>query len=118
MGKIKIYIKLLNGALEFRDTEQHEGKTIETSVDPGDKIIWKLEPDSGIAAITGIVVNGASDFFSKGPRPQKATKWMAKVSEKASGEISYSVQYEAKETKVMTMTKDGNNPPPKIIIKA
>lgn len=118
MSKIKIYIKLVNGVLEYRDTEQHEGKTIETSVDPGDKIVWKQDDNSGIDAITGITVSNP-EFFSKGPK-QKDDKWVAVVAESASGEISYTVEYDAKEivaAKAMTRGSAVDEDNPKIKIK-
>lgn len=105
MGKITIYIRLLaDGRLEYRDSEEHEGKTIETSVDPGDKIAWTLDKDSGISDITGMNIVGTPGFFSKGPGKKAPDKWTAKVAKDASGEIAYTIFY-AKEAKQVTTAK-------------
>jgi len=125
MGKIKIYLSLVEGELHYRDSEEHKGKTITSSVDPGDKITWKLDQCSGIKAITGIAIAGAKDFFKEGPQQKDFDSWKAEVSKKAKGEISYSVTYEAceccsKEGKVVVCEgKVGGEPlPGHIIIKA
>lgn len=94
MGTIKIYISLLDGKPEYRDTESHRGRTIETSVDPGDKIIWKLDKCSGIKEISNISIDGAAGFFSKGPKQKDFDRWKAIVAATAKGEVDYSITYE------------------------
>jgi hypothetical protein len=101
MGKITIYIRLLaDGRLEYRDSEEHEGKTIETSVDPGDKITWTLDKDSGISDITGLNIVGTPGFMSKGPSKKAPDKWTAKVAKDATGEIAYYIFYAKEATQV------------------
>lgn len=122
MGKINIYIKLADGALEYRDSESQHGKTITTSVDPGDTIIWKLDKCSGISEIKNIQISGASGFFSEGPVKKDFAEWKADVSKKASGQVSYEITYEAcinTETKTSTTftTLLSSTKPPIIIIK-
>jgi hypothetical protein len=95
MGKIKIYLSLVDGELNYRDSEEHKGQTITTSVDPGDTITWKLDQCSGIKAITNIKVSGEKGFFKDGPEQKDFDSWKAEVSKKAKGEISYTVSYEA-----------------------
>jgi hypothetical protein len=93
MGKISIYIKLVDGKLEYRDCEEHHGKTIETEVNPGDKISWVLDENSGISDLSGINIVGSADFLSKGPSKKAKDKWTAKVARKAAGEIAYNIFY-------------------------
>jgi hypothetical protein len=94
MGKIKIYLSLREGELYYRDSEEHKGHTIDSSVDPGDSITWKLDQCSGIKAITNITVEGQKDFFKDGPDQKDFDSWKAEVSKKAKGEISYVVEVE------------------------
>lgn len=105
MGKITIYIKLVDGKLEYRDTEKHEGKTIETEANPGDKIIWTLDKDPGIKDLTGINIVGTPDFFSKGPAKKSNMEWAAKIAKKASGEVSYSIFYAGNAVEASTKLK-------------
>jgi hypothetical protein len=93
MGKISIYISLVDGKLVYRDTEQHHGKTIETEANPGDGIIWTLDKDSGITDLTGINITGPFGFFSKGPSKKAFDKWTAKIAKKATDEVSYAIFY-------------------------
>jgi hypothetical protein len=94
MGKIKIYLSLLDGELFYRDSEEHKGHSIESSVDPGDSITWKLDQCSGIKAIKGITIEGQKDFFKDGPKQKDFNNWKAKVSKNAKGEISYLIEVE------------------------
>lgn len=95
MGTVKIYLKLQDGKLDYRDTEKHEGKTIISEVNPGDKVVWKLDENSGIKSIKDVSINGSAGFFNKGPKQKDAGKWNAKVAETATGEVSYNVSYES-----------------------
>lgn len=123
MSKIKIYLSLVDGELNYRDSEEHKGKTITSSVDPGDKITWKLDQCSGIKAITGITIAGAKDFFKEGPQQKDFDSWKAEVSKKAKGEVSYTVTYEtceccSKEAKVTVCSNQvGDTQVPKILVK-
>jgi hypothetical protein len=85
MGKIKIYLSLQNGELSYRDTEEHKGETITTTVNGGDSITWKLDQCSGIKDITNITIKGSKGFFSKGPEKKDFDNWKAEVSKKAKG---------------------------------
>lgn len=91
MGKVKIYLSIVDGTLYYRDSEDDHGHKIDSTVDPGDKVVWKLDKDSGIEEITDIKINGSSDFFSKGPTKKDSSKWKAVVSEQATGTIEYIV---------------------------
>ncbi len=88
MGKIKIYLKLVDGVLQFRDSEQHHGQSIKTAVNPGDSIVWKLDQCSGITDITGINPS-AETFFSEKPEKKDFDHWKAVISKKAKGDIYY-----------------------------
>jgi len=94
MGKVTIYIKLVDGKLMYRDTEEDKGRTIKTSVDRGDKVTWKLDMCSGIKEITDIKLIGVNKkFFSEGPKKKDFNEWKAEVSKDAKGEISYEPIY-------------------------
>jgi len=126
MGKITVYIKLIDGKLDFRDTEKHQGKTIESIANPGDKIAWCLDKDAGIIDLTGINIVGTLDFLSKGPLKKAKDKWTARISKKATGEIAYTIFYTpgtdlAKKTKTKAKSavnfKTTDEEPPIIKIK-
>ena len=121
MGRITIYISLKEGILQYRDSEKHQGKTIDTSVDPGDKIIWTLDKNSGISDLSGINIIGSCKFLSKGPAKKACDKWVSKVSKKAKGEIEYEIFVTASETKTkksaMASKSAKEGTPSKIIIK-
>lgn len=89
MGTIRIYLSIVEGKVQFRDSEKHKGRTIESIVDPGDKIIWKLDQCSGIKEISNISVHGTAGFLSKGPRRKDFDRWTGRVSMNAVGEIKY-----------------------------
>lgn len=122
MGKIKIYLSLLEGELYYRDSEEHKGHSIESSVDPGDSITWKLDQCSGIKAIKGIAIEGQKDFFKDGPKQKDFNNWKAVVSKNAKGDISYVVEVEKCDcckTEAKTTQKTLREPkPPKIIVTA
>jgi hypothetical protein len=123
MGKVTIYMSLINGVLNYRDSEKDKGTTIKTSVDPGDKIIWTLDKNSGISDISGINIIGSSDFLSKGPDKKSVEKWTSKVSKKATGEIAYDIFVTAqnkeykKSLPVEKNAKSVDNDPPKIKVR-
>lgn len=94
MGKVKIYVSLREGELYYRDSEEHKGHAIESSVDPGDSITWKLDQCSGIKEIKNITIVGEKDFFKDGPEQKDFDSWKADVSKKAKGEIAYVVEVE------------------------
>ncbi|MFT3739054.1 MAG: hypothetical protein QM786_09870 [Breznakibacter sp.] len=111
MGKITIYLSLKDGELDYRDSENHKGQTITTSVDPGDKIVWKLDQCSGIKEITNITINGPEDFFKEGPEQKDFDTWKAEVSKRATGEIEYSIEIECCESCVDTKSSSPSNIP-------
>lgn len=126
MTKVTIYLSLKDGVINYRDSEKHKGKTIETSVDPGDKIIWTLDENSGIEDISGINIKGSCKFFAKGPCKKACDKWVAKVNKKAIKKeaIEYEMfvtatESKTKKTKISTKSaksaKGGD--PPKLIIR-
>jgi hypothetical protein len=119
MGKIKIYLSLQNGELVYRDTEEHKGETITTTVNGGDSITWKLDQCSGIKDITNITIKGAKGFFSKGPEKKDFDNWKAEVGKKAKGEIEYVLEVEkcdCCQTEKLVVEKLGLPKPPKIVI--
>lgn len=111
MGKIKIYISLKDDELYYCDTEEHNGQTIETTVNPGDTIIWKTEKCSCIKEISDISIISEENnaFFSEGPTQKKPKSWKAKVSESAQGEIEYQISYIKNETSETESTKNEGN---------
>lgn len=112
MGKIFIYVKLVDGKLEYRDSEEHHGQKIVTTVDPGDEITWKLDKCSCISEIHDIVISGTKNFLHEGPIKIDFNEWWAKVnSPKIKGEISYTTIIHAckMEKKIKTGKKNGNS---------
>lgn len=89
MGKIKIYMKLVDGVMHYRDNEQDHGTAITTKVDPGDTIIWKKDRNSGIKQIKRLIISGPDDFLTGKPKKGILSDWKASVSRDAKGEISY-----------------------------
>lgn len=89
MGTIKIYLKLVDGNLEYRDTESHRGRTITTEVNPGDKIVWKLDQCSGIKELNDIHVSGSSGMFEHPPKKKDFDRWKARIGKGATGEVTY-----------------------------
>jgi hypothetical protein len=121
MGKVTIYIKLVDGTLMYRDSEDDKGHSIKTSVDPGDTIIWKLDKCSGISELTKLnILKAPKDFFSEKPKKIDFNEWKAKVSKKATGEVSYQPEYTKCESSTLSSKKkDGvrDEAPPSIRIK-
>ena len=93
MGKVTIYIKLIDGKLVYRDSEKDHGHTIKTKVRPGDKVTWKLDQCADICELTDIKITGSEDFFQKPPKQKDFNEWKASVSLKAQGEITYQPDY-------------------------
>ena len=123
MGKIKIYIKLVDGVLEYRDSETQHGKTITTEVNKGDNIIWTLDKCSGISEITKITINESTEFFSEGPEKLDFYEFKAEVSKKAKGQVTYDISYVTcgssaiiTGTPIKPMIKP-NSEPPVIVVK-
>ena len=129
MGKKTIYIKLINDVLHYRDSESDHGKTITTDAQPGDKILWTLDAESGINDITGINIIGDNpQFFGKGPSKKATDLWKAKIGHKVTGDVTYQLYYtsasgtSAVKTATVTMKSAGSEPvqdeqPPQIRIK-
>lgn len=121
MGKITIYLSIENGVLVYRDSEEHQGQTIVTQADPGDTLIWKLGPCSGIKEITAITVSGSDGFLKYSPIKKDFDRWKSEVSRKATGEISYFVSIEPCQASATSIQPNAtrsaqDNPPPKIKI--
>jgi hypothetical protein len=121
MAKVKIYLSVKDGKLQYRDSEKHSGKSIKTKVKPGTRIVWTLDKKSGIADISGINIMGRCNFFSFGPAKKSCDKWIARVSKKAKGEIEYKmfvVEEKAKKKAMLKSAESTNEgPPPAIIIR-
>ena len=123
MGKIKIYIKLVDGVLEYRDSESQHGKSIITSVDPGDTVIWKLDKCSGISEITKVIINESTNFFSEGPEKIDFDEFKAEVSKHATGRVIYEltvvscIKGEAPITLKFNANVAPRTDPPAIVVK-
>lgn len=124
MGTIKIYIKLVDGKPEYRDTEMHRGRTITTEVNPGDKIVWNLDQCSGIKELKDLNIIGDTGFFQKPPKKKDFDRWNAKVSKTAKGSIEYKFDIEkcdGSEATIVARSMQSDTTreedPPKIIIK-
>jgi hypothetical protein len=115
MGKVTIYISLVDGKLMYRDSEKDHGKTIQTSVDPGDTVIWKLDKCSGIKELKKIeILSGPKYFFGKQPKKQDFNEWKAEVSDLATGGITYKPEYSVCEELMVTKSvKAGKESEPK-----
>ena len=110
MGKVIIYIKLVDGQLMYRDDEHDHGHSIKTSVDPGDTVIWKLDKSE----LTDIkILKGPKHFFSEGPKQKDFNEWKAEVSKKAEGTITYEPDYlaciEGEKKATLAATKKSRN---------
>jgi hypothetical protein len=96
MSKITIYLSIDEpGKLHLRDSEGHAGEdTITTGVNKGDTIVWTLDKDSGIKAITGIAAKSESpNLFSKGPSFISDSEWIGVIAEIDKGEEDYYIEY-------------------------
>lgn len=94
MAKIKIYLKMLKGELQYRDSEGHSGETITTHVKPGSTIIWKLDKNPGITEITNITIQGDESILKEKPKMIDFDHWEAVGADKGDGELSYIVEAE------------------------
>ncbi len=94
MKKVKIYLKMVKGSLEYRDSEDHHGKTITTHVKPGSKIIWKLDRHSGIGEIVNINIKGDDSILKEKPKKLDFDHWEAIGSDSGEGQLAYIVEVE------------------------
>lgn len=92
MSKTVIYLKLVNGTLEYRDNEGHHGKSITSHVKYGGKIIWKLDRHSRISEINSITVSGDDAILKEKPKKIDFDHWEAVGADKGEGKLAYSVQ--------------------------
>lgn len=97
MADVTIYVSLVPGTtnLHLSDSEGHSGDgTITTDVQPGQSVEWVID-DSNITALTNIYAKtGSEDIFSSGPSQESgSTSWLGTVSSSATGEESYSIDY-------------------------
>lgn len=92
MSKTVIYLKLVNGTLEYRDNEGHHGKNITSHVKYGGKIIWKLDRHSRIWEITDITVSGDMGILKEKPKKIDFDHWEAVGADKGEGKLAYTVQ--------------------------
>ncbi|MBN1116007.1 MAG: hypothetical protein JXA77_02295 [Bacteroidales bacterium] len=99
MSKITIYLSLKDGKLNYRDSEKHHGKTINSIAKPGDKICWTLDENSGIKDLTGINIKGHENFFSKEPCKKSNEKWTATIAKGIKGEVAYFIFYSEADSK-------------------
>jgi hypothetical protein len=118
MAKLTIYLKQVNGHLEYRDSENHQGQTITSHVKPGSKIVWKLDKCSGITEINSITIKGDEAILNGKPRKKDYDHWEARAADKGEGEVSYIVNVVkcekcAQEEAAMTQ-KMGDPEPPKL----
>lgn len=94
MGRVKIYLKMVNGSLQYRDSEGHKGNTITTHVKPGGKIIWKLDRHSGISEISDITIKGDDGILKEKPKKLDFDHWEAIGSDSGEGQLAYNVEVE------------------------
>lgn len=92
MSKTVIYLKLVNGMLEYRDNEGHQGKSITSHVKYGGKIIWKLDRHSRISEITSITVSGDEAILKEKPKKIDFDHWEAVGADKGEGKLAYTLQ--------------------------
>ena len=118
MAKVTIYLKQVNGNLEYRDSEGHCGKSIVSHAKPGSKIVWKLDKCSGLTEITGITIKGDTSIINGKPRKKDFDHWEARAADHGEGEISYDVNVLKCENcaheEDMTAQKLGDPTPPTI----
>jgi hypothetical protein len=94
MSVVKIYLKLADGGLEYRDSEGHHGKTITTHLKPGSKIIWKLDRHSRISEIKNITLKGDDAILKEKPVKLDFDHWEAIGAGSGEGELAYNVEVE------------------------
>ena len=94
MSVVKIYLRLVNGGLEYRDSEGHHGKTITTHLKPGNKIIWKLDRHSRISEIKNITIQGDDAILKEKPVKLDFDHWEAIGAGSGEGQLSYVVEVE------------------------
>ncbi len=124
MNTITIHISMVDGKLNYRDSEGHKGEKITTRVNRGDKIIWKQEQGMGIKELSGILISGAKNFFKNSPKRKDFDCWEAVVSNTAEGEVCYKVSFDecigeesrlSVVSEVATLESDHESPKVKII---
>ncbi len=89
MGKVRIYMKVIDGVINYRDSESNYGTSITTLVKPGDTVIWERDRNSGISKIEEVSVEGQESFFDKKPKKGFLTSWKASVRQDATGQVTY-----------------------------
>ena len=85
---------MVDGSLEYRDSENHHGKTITTHVKPGGTIIWKLDRNPGITEITNITIKGDEAILKEKPTKIDFDHWEAVAADKGDGELAYYIEVE------------------------
>jgi hypothetical protein len=80
---------MVDGSIEYRDSEGHNGKTITTKVNHGSTIIWKLDKNPGITEITNITIKGEGSILKEKPIKVDFDHWEAVVADSGQGEVSY-----------------------------
>ena len=97
MADVTIYVSLVSGTtnLHLSDSEGHSGDgTITTDVQRGQSVQWQIATGAGIDSLDNIYAKeGSQDIFSSDPAKQEDGSWLGTVSDSASGNESYSIDY-------------------------
>ena len=124
MNTITIYISMVDGKLNYRDSEGLKGEKITTNAKQGDKIIWKQEQGLRAKELSGILISGAKNFFKNSPKRKDFDCWEAMVSNTAEGEVYYKVSFDeciGEESRLSVVnevaTLESDHDTPKVIIK-
>ncbi len=99
MSKVKIYVSRdpKTNKIYFRDSEGHEGnESIATNVRAGDEIEWIA--GEGIDRIKAIRPASGSRNVLSDCGEGKDGAWQAKISQSATGDETYEIEYEAGES--------------------
>jgi hypothetical protein len=93
MGKKTIEISLRDGKLYYKDSEDNQGRYIQTHLNPEDEVVWELAKDSGIKELKNVEIDGTADFFEKQPTQVTPGQWNARVGNLSEGEVTYLFTY-------------------------